>query len=60
MKKQSTRSSRKMKQIILVLCEGETEECYINMLKQQYRLPIKVISRVVGQNIDELENKRET
>jgi hypothetical protein len=49
-----------MKQIILVLCEGETEECYINMLKQQYRLPIKVISKVVGQNIDELENKRET
>lgn len=53
MKKQSTRSSRKMKQIILVLCEGETEECYINMLKQQYRLPIKVISKVVGQNINQ-------
>lgn len=53
MKKQSTRSSRKMKQIILVLCEGETEECYINMLKQQYRLPIKVIPKVVGQNINQ-------
>ena len=30
---------RKMRPQFLVLCEGETEEAYINFLKQRYRLP---------------------
>ncbi len=30
----NTRPSRKMKPVILVLCEGETEEC-VNMLKKE-------------------------
>lgn len=34
---------RKMRPQFLVLCEGETEEAYINFLKQQYRLPIKIV-----------------
>lgn len=33
------RPERKMKPVILVLCEGETEECYVEHLKQKYRLP---------------------
>lgn len=51
MKKERSRGSRRMKQVILVLCEGETEECYVDMLRQKYRLPIKVISKIVGQKI---------
>ncbi len=46
-------SVRKMKPMILVLCEGETEECYVEFLKRRYRLPIKIVSKVVGQRINE-------
>lgn len=42
---------RKMRPQFLVLCEGETEEAYINFLKQRYRLPIKIVPRVVGNKI---------
>ncbi len=42
---------RKMRPQFLVLCEGSTEEVYINFLKQRYRLPIKIVSKVVGSNI---------
>ena len=47
----NTRPSRKMKPVILVLCEGETEECYVDFLKQKYRLPIKIVSKIVGSKI---------
>lgn len=42
---------RKMRSQFLVLCEGETEENYVNLLRQNYRLPIKIISRIVGDKI---------
>ena len=42
---------RKMRPQFLVLCEGETEEAYINFLKQRYRLPIKIFSKIIGSNI---------
>ena len=51
-KKAAGRTPRKMKPVILVLCEGETEKCYVECLKQKYRLPIRVVSKVVGQKID--------
>ena len=47
------RPDRKMKPIILVLCEGETEESYVANLKQKYRLPIKIVSKIVGQQINQ-------
>ena len=48
----NTRPSRKMKPVILVLCEGETEECYVDFLKQKYRIPIKIVSKIVGSKIN--------
>jgi len=48
----NTRPNRKMKPVILVLCEGETEECYVDFLKQRYRLPIKIVSKIVGGKIN--------
>ena len=39
---------RKMKPLFLVLCEGETEETYISLLKQRYRLPIRIVSKILG------------
>lgn len=42
---------RKMRPQFLVLCEVETEDAYINFLKQRYRLPIKIVSKIIGSNI---------
>lgn len=42
---------RKMQPQFLVLCEGETEEAYINFLKQRYRLPIKIVPKIVGSSL---------
>ncbi len=44
---------RKMRPMFLVLCEGETEEAYVNFLKQRYRLPIKIVSKIIGSNISQ-------
>lgn len=40
-----------MRRIILVICEGETEECYINLLKKWYKSPIRIISHIEGTKI---------
>jgi hypothetical protein len=40
-----------MKPVFLVFCEGDTEEAYVNFLRQMYRLPIKVIPRITGISI---------
>ncbi len=38
--------------IFLVICEGETEAEYINLLRRHYRLPIVIKTKVVGNNIN--------
>lgn len=48
-----------------VFCEGETEEAFVCYLKAKYRLPFKIIPKIIGQNIsDELierhKSKQET
>jgi len=50
-KKRKLDPERRMKPIFLVFCEGETEEAYINFLRQKYRLPVKVIPYITGLNI---------
>jgi hypothetical protein len=42
-----------MNPVFLVFCEGETEEAYVNFLRQKYRLPVKVISRITGLSISQ-------
>ena len=34
-----------------VFCEGETEESYVCFLRSKYRIPIEIISKVVGNKI---------
>lgn len=41
----------RMRKIILVICEGETEESYVNLLKRWYKLPIRIVSRVAGTRV---------
>lgn len=47
-KERNNKQTRKMKPVFLVFCEGETEETYVNFLRKEYRLPIKVIPRITG------------
>ena len=49
---------RKMRNQFLVLCEGETEENYVNLLRQNYRLPIKIVPKVLGNKISQDTIKR--
>ncbi len=42
-----------MKPVFLIFCEGETEETYLDFLKQAYRSPIKIIPRVEGGSISQ-------
>lgn len=44
---------RKMRPQFLVLCEGETEESYVNFLRQNYRLPIKIVPKIIGSKISQ-------
>jgi len=50
-KKRNQRPQREMKPVFLVFCEGDTEEEYVNFLRREYRLPIKVVPRVTGLSI---------
>ena len=43
--------SLRMRKIALVVCEGETEVCYINLLKSWYKSPIRIISHIEGTKI---------
>ncbi len=47
MRRERKSNPKKMRPQFLVLCEGETEEAYINFLKQRYRLPIKIVSKII-------------
>ena len=44
-------SPKQMRKIALVICEGETEICYINLLKSWYKSPIRIISHIEGTKI---------
>ena len=41
----------RMRKIALVICEGETEERYINLLKKWYKSPIRIVSHIEGTRI---------
>ena len=43
--------SMRMRKIALVICEGETEERYINFLKKWYKSPIRIVSHIEGTKI---------
>lgn len=50
----SNRTASKGKKInphYWVFCEGETEEAYVSFLRSKYRIPIEIISRLVGNKI---------
>lgn len=42
---------RKMKEVFLIFCEGQTEEAYIDMLRRYFRAPIRIVSSIQGQSV---------
>lgn len=42
-----------MKPVFLVFCEGETEENYIDLLRRQYKSPIKIVAKTEGNQISQ-------
>jgi hypothetical protein len=44
---------RQMKPMIMVFCEGATEDEYINFLRIRYHAPIKIISKITGQQLSQ-------
>ncbi|GAF05948.1 RloB family protein [Saccharicrinis fermentans] len=64
-RKRKAPKGKKVNPKFWVFCEGETEEAFIYYLKAKYRLPFKIIPKIIGQNIsDDLierhKNKKET
>ena len=54
MAKQRTASpSRTMKPVFLIFCEGETEEAYLDYLKQAYRSPTRIVPKIEGDSISQ-------
>lgn len=43
--------SMRMRKIALVICEGETEERYLNLLRKWYKSPIRIVSHIEGTKI---------
>ena len=52
--------SLRMRKIALVICEGETEVCYINLLKSWYKSPIRIISHIEGTKITPSQVEKRT
>lgn len=42
---------KKMRRLALVICEGETEANYVNIVKRWYKSPVKIISHIEGAKI---------
>lgn len=53
MRERKFKKTRQPKKLFLVICEGETEEEYVNLLKRHYRLPIMIKTKVSGNTINQ-------
>lgn len=52
MRKRRFKVERDPRRVILVICEGETEKSYVEILRQHYRLPITIKTRISGNSIN--------
>lgn len=51
MRERRYKKRRRAHRMFLVICEGETEEAYINLLRNHYRLPITIKTKVLGNRV---------
>jgi len=52
-KRNRTSKAKKINPHFWVFCEGETEEAYVKHLRSQYRIPIEIVPKIVGNKITE-------
>lgn len=52
MRERRFKKARRSHKVFLVICEGETEAAYVETLKQHYRLPITIKTRISGNTIN--------
>lgn len=52
MRERVSKKKKQAKRLILVICEGETEAAYVELLRRHYRLPIEIKSKVAGNKIN--------
>jgi len=50
-RKRSASKGEKINPHFWVFCEGKTEEAYISCLRSKYRIPIEIVSKIVGSKI---------
>lgn len=53
MRERRFKKARQPKKLFLVICEGETEEEYVNLLKRHYRVPITIKTKVSGNTVNQ-------
>jgi hypothetical protein len=53
MSKRAKSKERKINPTYWIFCEGKTEEAYVTFLRSKYRLPVEIIPKVSGSNINE-------
>ncbi|MDE6577506.1 MAG: RloB family protein [Muribaculaceae bacterium] len=52
MRKRKNKQSRQPRKLFLVVCEGETEEEYVGLLRSYFRLPIVIKTKVCGNAVN--------
>lgn len=57
-RKRQASKGKKIKPHFWVFCEGKTEETYVCFLRSKYRIPIEIVPKVIGSNIDDRLIKR--
>lgn len=51
--------AKRMRRLALIICEGETEANYINVVRRWYKSPVKIISHIEGAKVTQtLVDKR--
>lgn len=52
--------NKRMRKIALVICEGETEVGYLNLIKKWYKFPVRIVSHIEGTRITQALVDRHT
>ncbi len=52
-RKRNANKKREINPLFIVFCEGETEESYSKYLKNKFRIPIEIKTKVTGQTISD-------
>jgi hypothetical protein len=52
MKSKRVSKLKEIRPTFFVFCEGETEESYVKYLRSQYKLPVEIVAKKKGSDIN--------